>query len=155
MTRVLIGVLLLLSTVLAQATIEAYEFNDRELEKRFQALTEELRCPKCQNNNIADSNAPLASDLRREVYRMIKDGEADGEIIDFMVTRYGDFVLYRPPVNETTWLLWYGPFVLLGIGVIVVILIGLGRRRTRSGGATLDDVERERLKQLLEQDKQR
>lgn len=153
MRRALFAVLLLLSATLAQATIEAYEFKDSEQEKRFQVLTEELRCPKCQNNNIADSNAPLASDLRREVYRMINEGQDDGEIIDFMVTRYGDFVLYRPPVNEMTWLLWYGPFVLLGIGVIVVVLIAISRRRPRAGMTALDAGEQARLKQLLEQDR--
>lgn len=113
----------------AQATIDAYEFSEPKNEERFHQLTNELRCPKCQNQNISDSDAPLAADLRREVYRMLEDGEPNEEIIDFMVTRYGEFVLYRPRVNETTWLLWYGPFVLLGIGALVVVLISRNRRQ--------------------------
>ncbi len=127
--RALLLWLMLLAPLSAQAAIDAYEFTDEQKEERFQQLTNELRCPKCQNQNIADSDAPLAADLRREVHRMLEEGEPDESIIDFMVTRYGDFVLYRPRVNETTWLLWYGPFVLLGIGVLVVVLISRNRRQ--------------------------
>ncbi len=140
----------------AQAVIEAYEFQDKATEERFQTLTEELRCPKCQNNNIADSNSALSSDLRGEVYRMLDEGADDETVIDFMVTRYGEFVLYKPRVTEMTWVLWYGPFVLLAIGLLVVFLIARHRRRAGSTvgeGAHLAPEERERLKQLLEQDK--
>jgi len=160
--------LLLLLPGLSQAAIDAYEFSDEQNEKRFQQLTNELRCPKCQNQNIADSDAPLAADLRREVYRMLEQGEPDESIIDFMVTRYGDFVLYRPRVNEVTWLLWYGPFILLGIGLLTVILISRNRRQgagSASGLSRTDDdsgayapepglaaEEAERLKTLLQQD---
>ena len=160
--------LLLLLPGLSQAAIDAYEFSDEQNEKRFQQLTNELRCPKCQNQNIADSDAPLAADLRREVYRMLEQGEPDESIIDFMVTRYGDFVLYRPRVNEVTWLLWYGPFILLGIGLLTVVLISRNRRQS-AGSATeatrtadesgaytpepgLAAEEAERLKTLLQQD---
>jgi len=160
--------LLLLLPGLSQAAIDAYEFSDEQNEKRFQQLTNELRCPKCQNQNIADSDAPLAADLRREVYRMLEQGEPDENIIDFMVTRYGDFVLYRPRVNEVTWLLWYGPFILLGIGLLTVVLISRNRRQS-AGSATeatrtadesgaytpepgLAAEEAERLKTLLQQD---
>ncbi|MBT00246.1 MAG: cytochrome c-type biogenesis protein CcmH [Oceanospirillaceae bacterium] len=138
------------------AAIDAYEFKDEQTESRFQELTAELRCPKCQNNNIADSNSPIASDLRREVYRMVQSGASDEEVIDFMVTRYGEFVLYRPRVNEMTWLLWYGPFVLLAIGLIVVVVIAKRRKRSAEPGADssgLSQSERERLNKLLEQDK--
>ncbi|MBV1789372.1 cytochrome c-type biogenesis protein CcmH [Marinobacterium sp. D7] len=153
----LLGGLLALGSVTAQATIEAYEFDDKATEERFQQLTEELRCPKCQNNNIADSNSPIASDLRREVYRMLNQGASDDEVIDFMVTRYGEFVLYRPRVTEMTWILWYGPFVLLGIGALAVLLISRRRRQSTAEGPKvgLDAAERERLNQLLEQDKKR
>nr|WP_104003866.1 cytochrome c-type biogenesis protein [Marinobacterium lutimaris] len=140
----------------AHATIEAYEFNDKATEERFQQLTAELRCPKCQNNNIADSNSPIASDLRGEVYRMLNEGAGDDEVVDFMVTRYGEFVLYKPRVNEMTWLLWYGPFVLLGIGLLVVFFIARSRRRGNAAGGegnNLAPEERARLEQLLEQDK--
>ncbi|MET4000801.1 cytochrome c-type biogenesis protein [Marinobacterium sp. MBR-109] len=165
--------LLLMLPGLSQATIDAYEFSDEQHEKRFHELTGELRCPKCQNQNIADSDAPLAADLRREVYRMLEQGEPNESIIDFMVTRYGDFVLYRPRVNEVTWLLWYGPFILLGVGVLAVVLISRNRRQqagsttgkeadrisqsaNRTGEYTpepgLDPDEAERLKKLLQQD---
>ncbi|GGC07085.1 cytochrome c-type biogenesis protein CcmH [Marinobacterium zhoushanense] len=152
-----LGSALLLAAATAQAAIEAYEFDDEATEERFQQLTEELRCPKCQNNNIADSNSPIASDLRREVYRMLNQGASDDEVVDFMVTRYGEFVLYRPRVSEMTWILWYGPFVLLGIGAVVVLLISRRRRRSDTADAKpgLDAAERERLNQLLEQDKKR
>ncbi|WP_432697765.1 cytochrome c-type biogenesis protein [Marinobacterium sp. YM272] len=140
----------------SQAAIEAYDFDNKATELRFQQLTAELRCPKCQNNNIADSNSPIASDLRGEVYRMLNEGASDDQVVDFMVTRYGEFVLYRPRVNEMTWVLWYGPFVLLGVGLLVVVLIARHRRRGGAAGAAeanLAPEERERLEQLLEQDK--
>ena len=99
----------------ARAAIDTYEFKDEVERERFRSLTEELRCPKCQNQNIADSNAPIATDLRREIYRMLDDGRSDKEIVDFLVMRYGDFVMYKPPLDSRTWLLWYGPFGLLGL----------------------------------------
>jgi len=166
--RTLFLALVLLLPGLSHAAIDAYEFSNEQNEKRFQQLTNELRCPKCQNQNIADSDAPLAADLRREVYRMLEQGEPDERIIDFMVTRYGDFVLYRPRVNKVTWLLWYGPFILLGIGLVAVVLISRNRRqlaeRAESQAATdgrtdgytpepgLKAEEAERLKALLQQD---
>jgi len=89
----------------------------------------ELRCLVCQNQTIADSNAPLALDLRGQVREMVKRGDSQQQIIDYMTARYGDFVLYRPPVKSTTALLWFGPFVLLVVGVVVFVLVL--RRRTR------------------------
>ncbi len=102
---------------------------DPVLEKRVLALAAELRCLVCQNQTIADSTAPLAEDLRRQVREMIARGESDKQIIDFMTQRYGDFVLYRPPLKGTTALLWFGPFALLlgGLTIFVVVL----RRRSR------------------------
>jgi cytochrome c-type biogenesis protein CcmH len=94
---------------------------DPVAEKRLLKLSEELRCLVCQNQNIADSNAELAQDLRREIRGMIKEGKSDKEIIDFMVVRYGDFVLYRPPVKGTTLLLWGGPIALLVLGLVVLV----------------------------------
>ena len=94
---------------------------DPAIEARMVAISEELRCLVCQNQNIADSNAELAQDLRREIRGMIKDGKSDKEIIDFMVTRYGDFVLYRPPVQGNTLLLWGGPVALLILGIIALV----------------------------------
>ncbi len=111
----------------ANAATEAATAADPVAEKRLQKLSEELRCLVCQNQTIADSNAELAQDLRREVRGMIKDGKSDQEIVDFMVTRYGDFVLYRPPVKGITLLLWGGPVALMLFGLFA--LRGYLRRR--------------------------
>ncbi|BFM49282.1 cytochrome c-type biogenesis protein [Marinomonas sp. THO17] len=88
---------------------------------RYQSLVEELRCPKCLNQNLADSNAEIAIDLRNQVHNMIEAGKTDQEIIDYMVARYGQFVLYRPQNTGSTMLLWYGPFALLALGLLVFI----------------------------------
>jgi cytochrome c-type biogenesis protein CcmH len=108
------------TAAVASSTTEAAIANDPVAEKRLLALSEELRCLVCQNQNIADSNAELAQDLRREIRGMIKEGKSDKEIIDFMVVRYGDFVLYRPPVKGATLLLWAGPTVLLLLGIFLL-----------------------------------
>ncbi len=132
------------------AVIETYEFSNPELEKRYHKLSQELRCPKCQNQNIADSNAPLAQDLRREVFRLLEQGRTDSEIHEYMVTRYGDFVLYRPPVKGVTLLLWAGPALLVGIGLL--ILWQSLRRRRNAQPAALTPQEQARLDALLESD---
>ena len=94
-------------------------FADAALEQRYQALIRETRCLVCQNQTIADSNAPLASDLRRQIRQQLADGASDTDIVNYLVTRYGDFVLYRPPMKPTTWLLWSGPALLVLIGLLV------------------------------------
>ncbi len=116
------GLLLSLCAAQAQAsaTYEAAIADDPVAEKRLQALSKELRCLVCQNETIADSNAELAVDLRREIRGMIHDGRSDNEILEFMVTRYGDFVLYRPPLKAITVLLWGGPIALLLIAVLAL-----------------------------------
>lgn len=106
--------------------------DDPVLDARLKRLEEELRCLVCQNQSLADSNAPLAEDLRREVRGLAVTGKSDDEIKQFLVARYGDFVLYRPPVKSTTWLLWFGPFVLLVAGGVVWWLIA--RRRSHRDG---------------------
>jgi cytochrome c-type biogenesis protein CcmH len=116
-----LGMALISPTAQASSATEAALAADPVTEKRLQKLSEELRCLVCQNQNIADSNAELAQDLRREVRSMIKDGKSDKEIVDFMVARYGDFVLYRPPVQGNTLLLWGGPVALLVLGIIALI----------------------------------
>jgi cytochrome c-type biogenesis protein CcmH len=122
MTRLLAAALLAMM-VCAQA--------DPALDVRLKKLEEELRCLVCQNQSLADSTAPLAEDLRREVRQLAVAGKSDDEIRQFLVARYGDFVLYRPPVKSTTWLLWFGPFVLLAAGGMIWWLIL--RRRGRKG----------------------
>ena len=109
----------------------AFAQADPALDARLKKLEEELRCLVCQNQSLADSNAPLAEDLRREVRALAVSGKNDEEIKQFLVARYGDFVLYDPPVKRSTWLLWFGPFVLLAAGVVIWWMIA--RRRTKGG----------------------
>jgi cytochrome c-type biogenesis protein CcmH len=113
------------------------EFNDPATEMRFKKLTEELRCLVCQNQSLADSHAELAQDLRNEVYKMVIAGDSDKEIIDYLVTRYGDFVLYRPPVKNTTYFLWFGPFLILLIAIIIIARV----IRTRANDLVEEDNE--------------
>ncbi|WP_239990287.1 cytochrome c-type biogenesis protein [Ignatzschineria cameli] len=122
----IITLVLLLTSGASFASVNLYEFNNPVDERRFQSLTRELRCPKCQNQNIADSDAPLAQDMRDLTYDMIIDGQADAQIINFMVERYGDFVMYNPPVKPVTWLLWFSPFVLL---LLILVLVFFAKRR--------------------------
>jgi cytochrome c-type biogenesis protein CcmH len=140
----------------ARAAIDTYQFKDEVERERFRGLTEELRCPKCQNQNIADSNAPIATDLRREIFRMLEEGRSDKEIVDFLVMRYGDFVMYKPPLDSRTWLLWYGPFGLLGLGAIVLAVLVLRRRKVEAAPeqVALSAAERERLDALLKQNRE-
>jgi cytochrome c-type biogenesis protein CcmH len=108
-----------LPIVLLFATGAALAQADPALDTRIKKLEEEVRCLVCQNQSLADSNAPLAQDLRREVRTLAAAGKSDGEIKDFLVARYGDFVLYDPPFKRSTWLLWFGPFILLAGGAAV------------------------------------
>lgn len=152
MNKWLMLTLLVLFSVAAQARVEVYKFETPEQETSYKRLTEELRCLVCQNQNLADSNADLAKDLRQKTYEMVIAGKDDQAIIDYMVERYGDFVLYRPPVNPTTLLLWVGPFLILfgGVAVLLVVI-----RRQRRAGAT-DEVDSDalrRVEKLLENEK--
>lgn len=135
----------------AGAAIETFEFDDPVMERRYRAMLGELRCPKCQNQSLHDSDAPIASDLRRELHRMLHAGLSDREILDFMVARYGDFVLYRPPINASTMPLWALPPLLLLIGLGVVWR--MVRRGPGEDPAPLDGEERRRLQVLLEDSK--
>ena len=139
----------------AHAAIDTYEFAKEGDRERFRELTKELRCPKCQNQDIADSNAPIATDLRREIYRMLGEGKDNQQILDFMVARYGDFVLYKPALTSKTAVLWFGPLALL-VGGLVVIGVIVGRRRRTgqvAGSDTLSAEERKRLDTLLDKTK--
>ena len=132
----------------AQSVFEPRGFSSPEHERRYHTLIDELRCLVCQNQTIAESNADLASDLRREVYRMVEDGRSADEIAGFMVARYGDFVLYRPPLRGGTMLLWVGPFLLTAIG-LTVLAVHL-RRRRRAPTAPLDADERQRIRRIFD-----
>jgi cytochrome c-type biogenesis protein CcmH len=126
--------------------------SDPVLEQRLVSISEEMRCLVCQNESLSGSRSELAQDLRREIRDLIKQGKTDAEIRTFMVDRYGDFILYRPPVKPTTWLLWIGPFVLMFAG-IVALLIYLRRRNTQVATTSLSDDENKRIDALLRDDK--
>jgi len=144
--KTLLAALLMALTSAAFAAINAYEFDDPAQEQRFRTLIAELRCPKCQNQNIADSNAPLSQDLRQRVFEMLQQGHSNTDIINFMVARYGDFITYRPPLKPLTWLLWFGPFTLMAI---VAGLLFVWLRRQRNRPTELSEQERARLNTLL------
>ncbi len=153
MKQLIQGILLAFCLVgAAHAAIDAYEFRDEAERQRYRTLVEELRCPKCQNQNIADSNAPIAMDLRREIFRMLEEDKSNEQIVDYLVDRYGDFVRYKPPVNAKTLLLWYGPIALLVLGFAVLAVILRRRRRGSEAQASnsLSEAERARLATLLD-----
>ncbi len=133
--------------------VDTYVFEDKVTEARFNALNKELRCPKCQNQNLADSNSPIAADLRREVYELLLQGKADIEIMHYMEERYGEFVLYRPKVNRLTYVLWFGPALLLLIGVLVVIFI-IRKKPLTVDEVSLSSDEQNTLNALLSQNSQ-
>lgn len=101
------------------AGTEVYAFDNDQQRERFQRFTHELRCPKCQSQTLAGSDSMISQDLKRELHRLIREGKSDREVVDFMVSRYGDFVLYRPPLQSNTYLLWFGPALLMFIGLAV------------------------------------
>jgi len=153
--RIMVNVALVIAVSLASSSthvnaspVDTYEFKDEVTKIRFQALSKELRCPKCQNQNLADSNSPIAADLRRELYELLQQGKADSEIVDFMVNRYGEFVLYRPKVSELTYVLWFGPAILVLLGLVIVILI-VRRKPAKKEELALTSEQQDKLKQLL------
>ena len=142
---------LLLFSGSAAAVIETYEFSNPELEVRYRQLSQELRCPKCQNQNIADSNAPISKDLRKLLHQQLEAGASDEEILDYMVARYGEFVRYRPRFDGATAVLWLAPALLVLAGVAIALLTLRGRRRQQTEDAVeLSAAERQRLQQLLD-----
>lgn len=133
------------------AAVETHQFDDPAQEARYKVLIDELRCLVCQNQNLADSNAELAQDLRQQTYEMVRRGASNEEVITYMVERYGDFVLYRPPVRGSTLLLWIGPFLILALGVFV--LLSYIRSRSRERTAEITPEQRARAESLLNTDK--
>ncbi len=130
-----------------QAAIEAYQFEDAATEASYKELIKELRCLVCQNQNLADSDADLAKDLRQQTYEMLIQGKSREQIVAYMVQRYGDFVLYRPPVKSSTLMLWAGPFALL---LLVLVIVVLRIKKTRSIDAP-EENSLNQAKQLLEE----
>ena len=144
-------------SISAWANIDTYQFDNPRQEAQYRALIEEFRCPKCQNQNLAGSDAPIAQDLKQKTYDMVKDGRSDAEIRQYMNERYGDFISYKPPVRPSTWILWFFPPVLL----VFVMLAWFIRNRNSSkraavianpieeGYAPLSAAEQQRLQDLL------
>lgn len=135
---------------LAQANEAAPLAEDPVVEKRLVSISEELRCLVCQNESLAGSHAELAQDLRREIRNMIKAGKSDDEIMQFMVDRYGDFVLYRPPLKATTVFLWFGPFLLVIIAILGLVLHLRSRNQQTRDMAVLTNAERQAAEELLD-----
>jgi cytochrome c-type biogenesis protein CcmH len=140
----LVGLLFSLSTI---AGTEQFEFETSEQEARFISLSTELRCLVCQNQSLADSNAGLAQDLRKEVYNLLKQDQTDQQIVDFLVSRYGDFVLYDPPLKLSTLMLWFGPLIILII--VGVFVFGMIKKQATKPMIELSKQQRDKLEQLL------
>lgn len=144
----LLAACMILFSHASQAAIDTFEFENAQQEKTFHELTKLLRCPKCQNQNIADSNAELAKDLRNKTYELVKQGQSKDQVVDYMVARFGNFVRYDPPVTPATIFLWLGPLLFVVFGLLVLI------RQIKKQPAkedNLDDQEQQKLQQLLKQ----
>lgn len=146
MNRFLLLVIFGLWVTPLQAAIEAYQFDSPEMEADYNQLIDELRCLVCQNQNLSGSDADLARDLRRETYQMLQQGKSQQQVVDFMVERYGDFVLYRPQFKSSTYLLWLGPFLLL----VLVLYLVVRRLRAADKPVEVDAGAMAEAKQLLE-----
>lgn len=147
--RYMLLILLLTPVVGLSDTSELYPLDSEIKEERFQSLVKELRCPKCQNQNIADSNAPIAKDMRNDVYRMVSEGATEDEVINSVVSRFGEFVRYKPQVEARTLLLWATPLlvVLVGVGLIAVVVVR--SRRNSDTASALTEEQRRRAEQIL------
>ncbi len=150
MHRLPLLLIILLIPVLATAEIEVNHFNDPEQEATYTQLIHELRCLVCQNQNLADSNADMAKEMRHKTYQLVKGGASYDDVADFMARRYGDFVLYRPPFNISTLLLWVGPFLILGGALF--FLISLIRKRNQEAPVKLSDSDHKRAQNLLDEE---
>tara|TARA_B110001454_G_scaffold72084_1_gene69993 strand:+ start:1589 stop:2062 length:474 start_codon:yes stop_codon:yes gene_type:complete len=153
MKTVIFSIILLLSQVIASLEAEnlevgkeLYPFESHDSEVRFNRLLEDYRCPKCQSSNLAGSNAPIAKDLKLEIYRLVRAGKKDSEITEFLTQRYGDFILYKPPFQSSTYVLWIGPFILLFLAMLLVLAF---KRNQQNKGADRNIAE---LKKQLEFD---
>jgi cytochrome c-type biogenesis protein CcmH len=147
MTRVGAVLITLLLACAARAEVEVRRFDSEAERARYRALIEELRCPQCQNQNLAASDAPIARDLRAEVLRLLREGRSDPEILEHLVERYGDFVRYRPAWQPSTYLLWIAPGLLLAIAGALVA--GVVRRQRRAAGSELNPGQQAALERLL------
>ncbi|WP_417614568.1 cytochrome c-type biogenesis protein CcmH [Oceanisphaera sp.] len=137
----------------AMAAFGVYEFDSAQQEETFRELTRELRCPKCQNQDIADSDAELAKDLRDKTYVMLQEGSSKQEVIDYMVARYGNFILYKPPFMASTMILWFGPVIVMLLGGLIVV-VRTRKKPRKNAEQALSAEEQQRLHELLNKDKE-
>ncbi|MEH6449272.1 MAG: cytochrome c-type biogenesis protein [Oleispira sp.] len=144
--KLILVLCLSLFALTSQAVVDGhkYPFDNDVDKKRFEVLAEELRCPKCQNQNLADSSAPIAKDLRDKVYELMIEGQTDDEIVGYLVDRYGDFVRYNPPVQKNTFFLWFAPGIMVFIALIIIISITRGGKKSEP----LSDEEKVKLAEL-------
>lgn len=149
--RVMLGLLLGLLSTSALAAIEVRQFDDPVLQQRYESLADSLRCPKCDNQAIGDSNSPIAGDMRERVAQLLEAGRSDREIQDYMINRFGDYVLYNPRLSGRTWLLWGLPAALVVLGGVIVGLIVRARRH--AANRALSDEERKRLDALVNRER--
>jgi cytochrome c-type biogenesis protein CcmH len=154
--RTLVCILCLLSfTAESESSKEVYSFVIDENQERFYTLLDTYRCPKCQSSNLSGSNAPIAKDLKREIHRLIEEGKTDEQIEEFLRSRYGDFILYKPALRKNTLILWLGPFFLLSLIVFLVVSWNMSsKRKSKDLGAEqiVKAIEKTRLKTLIEED---
>ncbi len=148
MTSLALIALLSFASPQLNAASEVLEFSDSQQEQRYLDLIDELRCMVCQNQNLADSNAGLAQDLRERTYQMVRSGKSEDEVIEYMVARYGDFVMYRPPLKSSTYLLWFGPLIFLLLSGATFILYS--RRSRKKAAVKLSPADQEKARRLLD-----
>ncbi|MEX2489274.1 MAG: cytochrome c-type biogenesis protein [Pseudomonadales bacterium] len=146
LTRITLAIWLSFGASICVAAIDAHSFPDEEMRDRYRELINELRCPQCLNTNIAGSDAMIAKDLRRETHRLLLEGKSNEEILEYMHQRYGDFILYEPPLRLGTAILWFGPPALLIIALIIFLRIVWKRKSVES---VLTDADQERLDKLV------
>ena len=148
---------LTMNALSVSAAIDTYQFTDADKQARFQKLTNELRCPKCQNQNLADSNAEIASDLRTKIHLMLEENKSDDDIVNYMLERYGDFVLYQPRLSKQTYLLWFAPAILFVLGILAIIFIVRFRAKAAQQitqtSNDLNSEQQQKLAQLLQSKK--
>lgn len=145
--NLVLSFLILTSLTTSAYTLEEFTFDSPQQQAEFRELIGKLRCLVCQNESLAGSQAELAQDLRNEVYKMMRSGQSQDEILDFLIARYGDFVLYDPPLKPSTYVLWFGPFVLIGIGAVFMLRALLRKKATPDQG--ISDEDRQRLADML------
>ncbi|GLR63888.1 cytochrome c-type biogenesis protein [Marinospirillum insulare] len=146
----LMALLLALFTTSSYAAIELYDFTDDSYQARYKDVGGKLRCPKCENQSIADSNSPSAYDMRQELYRLLEEGKTDQQIYDFMVQRFGDYVLYEPPMRKDTWVLWYLPPALVLLGLLVAFFLVRSRKKPNSAVKMSVSERQLRIQKILE-----